>query len=169
MLNPVASTIITLFAILSMLVFIGAMAGIALALNKVNAKLEELTVKIDPLLTKADQILTVTNEKITSIGDKTEGILQQGEEVAETVHEKVDRTATSVQRVVHAPIIRLNSLAAGLTRGMETFGRLQQRQETGFAAAATLPSDNPPITTVHTDGRNGQEEAAVIVVSSAPH
>lgn len=125
-LNPVSSTILVgTFLLLSLGTFVVFLL-LALGLNRLNTKLEELTARVDPLLAKTDQILTVTNDKITSLGDKAEGILAQGEEVAENVHHKVDRTATAVQRTIHAPIIGINSLAAGVTRGVETFGQLQR-------------------------------------------
>lgn len=125
-LNGVAAAFLVIGYLLLSAVTVGAFVGIAMALNKLNAKLEELTIKVEPLLAKADQILSVTNEKVAAIGDRAEGILAQGEGVAEDVHTKVDKTATAVQRTIHAPIINLNSLAAGVTRGVETFGRLQR-------------------------------------------
>lgn len=119
------------------LVTAAAFAGIAFALTRLNSKLSELIDKADPILAKIDEALTVTNNKIAAIGDKAEGILAQGEETAETVHHKVDKTATAVQRTVHAPIIGLNSLAAGLSRGVETFGKLQRRSGTAEAGSST--------------------------------
>ena len=139
-LNPIASWVLVIFFLVSALVGLIALLALAKALQMLNAKLEDLTSKVDPLLQKADQILTITNEKIVSIGDKTEGILIQGEETAENVHEKVDRTAVAVQRTVYAPIIGLNSFAAGVSRGVRTFGRLQRHQMDAPPAPAARPA-----------------------------
>lgn len=135
---------------LGTIVLLGA---VAVGLSKLNAKLEDLTVKAEPLLAKTDQILTLANDKITSIGDKAEGILTQGEETAESVHEKVDKTATAVQRTVYAPIIGLNSFAAGVSRGVETFGRLQRRETDGTVAR----DSQRPGARIHNNVSNGQE------------
>lgn len=135
-LNGWAATALVIGYIGFALITAAALAGIAYALTKLNARLEELIGKADPLLAKTDQILTVTNEKVASLGDRAEGILTQGEETAESVHHKVDKTATAVQRTIHAPIIGLNSLAAGVSRGVETFGKLQRGVVSGAATPA---------------------------------
>lgn len=125
-LNPVASWFLVIGFIVFALVTAGALVGLALALRTLNTKLEDLIGRAEPLLIKADDLLTLTNTKLASIGDKAEGILAQGEETAENVHHRVDKTATAVQRTIHAPIIGLNSLAAGISRGVATFGNLQR-------------------------------------------
>ena len=134
-LNPVASWVLVIGYIVCAVATTLFLGGLAYALAKLTAKLEELLAKAEPLLAKADEALTVTNEKITAIGDKAEGILAQGEETAESVHHKVDRTATAVQKTIHAPIIGLNSLAAGVSQGVRTFGRLQRE---------AAPADDEP-------------------------
>jgi len=142
---------------LGTIVLLGA---VAVGLSKLNAKLEDLTVKAEPLLAKTDQILTLANDKITSIGDKAEGILTQGEETAESVHEKVDKTATAVQRTVYAPIIGLNSFAAGVSRGVETFGRLQRHERHEINGAAVREPHRPETKAKAYDNvSNGQEAA----------
>lgn len=125
-LNPAASWVLVIGYVVCAVATTVFLGGLTYALSKLTTKLEELIVRAEPLLTKADEALTLTNEKITSIGDRAEGILAQGEETAENVHHKVDRTAAAVQRTIHAPIIGLNSFAAGVSRGMRTFSRLQR-------------------------------------------
>lgn len=155
-LNPVASTVIVISVIFCMLFSLGVLIFIARALQALNTRLTDITAKVEPLLIKADDILTVTGEKIHSIGDKAEGILAQGEEVAETVHEKVDRTATTVQRAVHAPLINLNSLAAGLSQGMATFGVLQRHGTNGNDTTAVRTS--APLSTTETPSEFSRRE-----------
>jgi len=145
-LNAIASWLLVIGYLIGGLIVASALVMMALALQKLNAKLDEVVSKIDPHLTKADEILTITNDKIASIGDKAEEILAQGEETAENVHHKVDQTATVVQRTIHAPIISLNSLAAGVSRGMETFGRLQRGATDGATTPATGVQGGEPHT-----------------------
>lgn len=128
-LNAVASSILVGWFVVLSLVVIGSLGGMAFVLWKINAKIEQLTPKFEPLLDKVDQALTTVNEKFNVIGDRVENIVAQGEEVALGVHNKVDRTATVVQRTVHAPIVTLNSLAVGVSRGLETFTNLQQKRK----------------------------------------
>lgn len=148
-LNAIASTALVIGYIFCALVTAIALGAIAFALTKLNGKIEELTAKLDPLLTKVDDTLSMVNDKVASIGDKAEGILAQGEETAESVHHKVDMTATAVQRTIHAPIIGINSLMAGVSRGVETFGKLQR----------TAPEAGADGAEAQAQGNNGHRRA----------
>jgi hypothetical protein len=116
------------FSSVTLLVLIGFAAW---SVWKLHSMLEKYEARINPVIDKADQVLTLIGEKVDTIGGKAESILTQGEEMAESVHEKVDRTATTVQRTINAPIIKANSLAAAFTQGLATFARLQQRSNGG--------------------------------------
>jgi hypothetical protein len=142
-LHPVASTALVIFYVLSALLLVGLIGAAAYLILRLNRLLTEYQQKIDPILVKADQALTIIADKADSIGGKAETLLAQSEEVAESVHEKVDRTAVAVQRTINAPIIGANSLVAGFTRGFLTFARLQRRTvdaDTPDAALLTLPA-----------------------------
>ena len=129
-LNGVASSILVgWFVVLSLLV-LAAIGGMAFVLWKINAKIEQLTPKVEPFLDKVDQAFTTANDKLTAIGDRAEHIVAQGEETAANVHDKVEKSATVVQRTVHAPLIVLNSFAAGVSRSVKTFSNLQQKSDT---------------------------------------
>jgi len=154
-LSEAASWLLVIGYIILSLGTAALLGAVAFGLSKLNAKLEDLSAKAEPLLAKTDHILTLTNDKITSIGDKAEGILTQGEETAESVHEKVDKTATAVQRTVYAPIIGLNSFAAGVSRGVETFGRLQRHETNG--AAGREPHRPQAKAKMYNSASNGQE------------
>ncbi len=124
--NGVASSILVGWFIVLSFVVLGVLGTMAFVLWKLNIKIEQMTPKIEPLLGKVDLALTIANDQLSAIGDRTEFIVAQGEEVAASVHNKVDKTATAVQRTVQAPIVTLNSFAAGVLRGLETFANLQQ-------------------------------------------
>ena len=137
-LNPVASTVLVVFYLVTSISLVAILGFFLYSLNKLNAKLESLEAKVNPLLIKAEEILTLTNEKIVTLGERTEGILTHGEAVAEEVHDKIDRTATGVQRTVNAPIIGLNSAAAGLVQGLQTFRSLQRNKAINKTAQPAL-------------------------------
>jgi uncharacterized protein YoxC len=138
-LGPVASTILVTFYVLASLLLVGLIGAVAFLVWKLNGILERYEEKIEPVLEKADAVLTLIGEKADSIGGKAELLLTQGEEMAETVHDKVDRTATAVQKTINAPIIRANSLAAAVTQGLATFARLQGRAAGPSRNASAIP------------------------------
>jgi len=145
-LNPVSSTVLTVFYILSALVLTISLAVIAFLLVRLNTRLEELSQKVEPLLVKTEHVLSVADEKLTTIGGKAEVILSQGEEVAASVHDRVERTAAVVHRTVNTPLIQVNSVAAGLARGWNTFRNLQTRPEVADAATVVhVPAPSAPI------------------------
>jgi hypothetical protein len=129
-LHPVISTILIVFIIVQALFLTAIFGLIGFGFKKLNDRIEQLMPKIDSILGKADQTFSMTNEKLTVIGDKAEHIVTQGEAVAENVHTKVDQTAVAVQRTVHRPLITLNALAAGVSRGVKTFNDLQNDDAT---------------------------------------
>ena len=162
-LNSAAAWVLVIGYILCAVTTTVLLAGLVYALSKLTAKLEELLAKADPLLAKVDEALTVTNEKITSIGDRAEGILAQGEETAESVHHKVDRTATAVQRTIHTPIIGLNSFAAGVSRGVQTFSRLQRETTPAETEPAASSRDTENQEKPTRNGREMQEAFTIPV------
>jgi hypothetical protein len=146
-LNAWSSTILVIFFVVCALVQIGLIGLVVYLILWLNRLLTEYQQKIDPILIKADHALTIIADKADSIGGKAESLLAQSEEVAESVHEKVDRTAIAVQKTINAPIIGANSLVAGFTRGLLTFARLQRKE-----TAAAIP--------VGLQNFDGAEEAA---------
>lgn len=140
MLNPVASVVLVVAYVFFGLVISGLLGAVCFALVKLNARLDDFSRRLDPLLQKADNALTVTTTTVENLGSRVETVLAQGEATVESVHDKVDRTAHAVQHVVNAPIIRANSLLAGITQGFTTFARLQKRGAP-TAAAVTQPTE----------------------------
>ena len=138
-LDPVASTVIVVFSMIGML--ITSFAGICLWLvvRRLTVLVESYQAKIDPVLDKADVLLAMATEKLSSIGGKTEAVLAQTEAMTANVHDKVDKTATIVQRTVNAPIIGINSVWAGVSRGVKTFGTLQRDTAPQIADVETSP------------------------------
>ena len=144
-LSPFASMVLASFYILAATLLVALLVAVAFALYKLNAMLEEYRTKIDPLLAKADSLLEITTSRVDSLGGKAERILAQGEQITDNVHDRVERTASTVQKTVNAPIIGVNSLAAGLGRGLATFAHLQQRKSRRPAQIPVITKIEPPI------------------------
>jgi hypothetical protein len=125
-LNPIASGILVAFCILVLLGSLVLNALLLLALRKSNDFLEAYQSRVEQVLTKVDGILVIAEEKLVTIGGQTEAILEQGEELTTNVNERVEKTSVVLQRTVNAPLIGINSVWAGLTRGVKTFGSLQR-------------------------------------------
>ncbi len=149
-LSELASILLVVFYVIASLVLVGLVGFAAWMVWKLHNILEKYEARINPVIEKADQVLTVISEKVDTIGGKAENILTQGEEMAESVHEKVDRTATTVQRTINAPIIKANSWAAALTQGLSTFTRLQQQtdKKNGQSAMEIEETAVPPNKTI---------------------
>jgi hypothetical protein len=138
-LNPVASLVLASFYLVTSIALV-VILGLCLHLiQKLYAKMELLESKIEPSLVKAEEILTITNNKIVSLGERSEGILTHGEAIAEDVHVKIEKTATHVHRTVNVPIIRLNSVAAGLAHGLQTFSLLQRKHREKSSGTKAAP------------------------------
>jgi hypothetical protein len=125
-LNPVATSILVIFYLVASLVLIVLIGVTAYLLFRVNTVLEAFQARLDPLLTKADVLLATATEKVDSIGGKTEAILGEAEATAGAAHDRVERTAAVVQQTVSRPIVGVNALVAGVTRGAATFAALQR-------------------------------------------
>lgn len=143
-LDPFTSGFLIVFYVIASLVLVGLVGFAAWAIWKLHTLLEKYEARINPVIDKADQVLNLISEKVDTIGGKAESILTQGEEMAESVHEKVDRTATTVQRTINAPIIKANSWAAALKQGFSTFTRLQLKQESGRHSPYAMELDETP-------------------------
>lgn len=179
-LNAAASTALVVFYVILSLLLVVILGALVVALGRLNAKLEELTARVEPLLSKTEGLLTIANEKAVTLGDSAERILGHGEVTAATVQDRVGRTAMTVQRTVNAPIVGLNSLAAGVSRGFATFTRLQAggarsaQSRTGrgggvAAAADALAVDATRIAEpAYTPGVSTADEGEAVMPTTAP-
>jgi hypothetical protein len=137
-LSPIASTFLIVGYIVFSLLTLGALAALAWGVFRLNAELEKLHAKADPLLGKTDEILSLVSEKVTTIGASAESILLQGEAMTGNLTAKVDQTASAVQKTVHAPLIGLNALLAGVQHGATVFRQGNKQRSKKQKLAATL-------------------------------
>jgi uncharacterized protein YoxC len=152
-LSPLASTFLVAFYVLTSLILVILLGAVVLLVLKLNTLLVKYEQKIDPLLDKADRVLTTTTEKVNIIGTKAEEILNQGEELTEMVHSRVDTTTYAVQRTVFTPLIGVNSLLAGIRSGARTFATRQQQtiqEVVQKEAAQPVQAANPAATVSNT-------------------
>jgi len=141
-LNGVASTILVVWFVISSLALIGLLAVIAVALTKLQVKLEEVATKAEPIFAKTDALVQLADEKLRVVGERAETLLTTGEEIATTMQVRVEQTGGTVQRTVNAPLIQANAVASGLTRAWETFTR---REKATVAEAAEIGDESPTV------------------------
>lgn len=127
-LNTVAGTVVVVWYLIASLLNIILIAVLAIALVRLNTKLDELTRRVDPLVGTADQLLRLANEKLTTMSGVAENLLEHGEAVAATVHSRTESTSTVIQRTIMTPFVGANALLSGITHGFATFSRLQTRR-----------------------------------------
>ncbi|MBC8139827.1 MAG: hypothetical protein H7Y38_00120 [Armatimonadetes bacterium] len=139
-----ASTILVVWFVISSLALIGLLAVIAVALTKLQEKLEEVATKAEPLFAKTDALVVLADEKLRSVGERAETLLTTSEEIATNVQVRVEQTGGTVQRTVNAPLIQANAVASGLTRAWETFTR---REKATVAKAAEIGDESPTVET----------------------
>jgi predicted PurR-regulated permease PerM len=141
-LSPIATTFLVVGYVVFSLLTLGALGALAWGVFRLNTELEKLHAKADPLLGKTDEILGLVSEKVTTIGTSAENILLQSEAMTGNLTAKVDQTASAVQKTVHAPLISINALLAGVQHGATVFrqGSKQRnkRREQKQKLAATL-------------------------------
>jgi predicted PurR-regulated permease PerM len=120
-LSPIASTFLIVGYVVFSLLTLGSLAGLAWGVFRLNGELEKLNAKADPLLGKTDEILGLVSEKVMTVGTSAEHILLQSEAMTGNLTQKVDQTASAVQKTIYAPLISLNALLAGVQHGATVF------------------------------------------------
>jgi hypothetical protein len=134
--------------LLASVVLAGLVFALLQTLRALKAQIDQKEAQITALLAQVEQLLSATTTRIEAISERTEGILTQGEATAETVHDRIDRTSTAVQRTVFMPLIGINSLAAGVSRGFQTFSRLQQ---SGSRSSQAVTAGPPAVVSLSQD------------------
>lgn len=113
-------SVIVFMAIFS-LIAVGALVGIAFALNKLQQQVDKLTAKVEPVITKASTTLDTVQRVTVSVGEKADTILTRGEALTDNVSQKIETTATVVENTVTKPLINLSSLIAGVSKGVSVY------------------------------------------------
>ena len=118
----IAIYIVLVFVLLFATVTIALLGAIAFGLRFLNVQIDLALTKSEPIVLKINDFL-ITLQKVTSnVGEKADDILSKGEAVVEDIADKVEDTATVVQKTVTKPLINLSSLMAGISKGFSSFG-----------------------------------------------
>jgi uncharacterized protein YoxC len=117
----IALYIVLIFVLIFALIAVAALGVIAFALRMLNIQIDRAFDKADPIILKINDFL-ITLQRVTSnVGEKADEVLVKGEAIVEDIADKVEDTATVVQKTVTKPLINLSSIIAGITKGFATF------------------------------------------------
>jgi len=105
-------------------------AGIALALFVLNAKMKELTETAQPLMDRADDSLGRLEAMTAQVSERLNVILDQTGDLVEDVTRKVETTTSIAEETIAQPLIGAASVMAGLSRGWDAY-RAQSAKEKG--------------------------------------
>ena len=121
MLQTGANISVIIFMVIFSLIAVGALVGIAVALNKLQQQVDKLTTKVEPVIAKASTTLDTVQRVTVSVGEKADTILTRGEALTDNVSQKIETTATVVENTVTKPLINLSSLIAGVSKGVSVY------------------------------------------------
>jgi hypothetical protein len=107
-------------------------AGIALALFFLNAKLQRLTDMAHPLVDRVNATLGKIETMTAQVSERVNGVLDQTGHLVEDVTRKVETTTSIAEETIAQPLISAASVMAGLSRGWDTY-KGQQAREKGEA------------------------------------
>ena len=117
------SFFLLVFGLIFALTTVALFAAIAFAIKKIQQQLEKLTSMAEPVIAKATNTLDTVQRITVNVGEKADHILTKGEELTDTMSEKVGQTTTVVQETVTTPLINLSSLITGLSTGLSVWSR----------------------------------------------
>lgn len=104
------------------------LAGIAVALWLLNAKINEALGKVQPLLDTSAKTLQNVEQLTSVVSDRVHHVLDRTSEVVEEVSRGVENTTSRAEAVLSQPLIGAASLMAGINQGLSAY---QARQEKG--------------------------------------
>jgi len=105
-------------------------AGMAVALFVLNAKLAQMAEMAHPLIEKANETLGRLEAMTAQVSERINVILDQTGDLVEDVTQKVETTTSIAEETIAQPLIGAASVMAGLSRGWDAY-RAQSAQEKG--------------------------------------
>jgi uncharacterized protein YoxC len=165
-LSPAAQNSLVVIAIFNVLLFavlIGLVAGVMIALKKIQAQIQPVIDRVNPLLEEAKPIVANVNPLInqnvkpilnnvqeithkasgivSDIGEHVHGIAETGEQTVKNLTHRVEAAGQVVTDTVSKPAISAASIVAGISKAFSVFKTYQGK-----------PSEGPQGEPVHANG-----------------
>jgi uncharacterized protein YoxC len=97
------------------------LAGIAIALWLLNARLNEALAKVQPLLDSSAKALQNVEQLTIQVSDKVHRVLDRTGEVVDEVSRSVESTTARAEATLSQPLIGAASLLAGINQGLSAY------------------------------------------------
>jgi predicted PurR-regulated permease PerM len=111
------------------IVFVNSLfiAGIAVALWQIHAKLNELVQQARPLVGQAEAILGRAEETFGKVDQQVTSVLDSTEHLVRDVSRKVETTTSIAEETISQPLIGAASLMAGIHRGLSAYREMTEK------------------------------------------
>ncbi len=96
-------------------------AGLAVALFMINARLADALRQAAPLIEKTNQTLARVEETTSQLQQRVDQTLERTTDLVERISERVDTTTALAEEAVTEPLIGAVSIMAGINRGLQTY------------------------------------------------
>lgn len=96
---------------------------LAVALWRLNVRIQELLDRSGPLIERATVTLAEVDRTAGQASDRLERILGKSEEVVTLVGRRVDAATHAAEEVITEPLIQAAGVVAGIRSGLEAYAR----------------------------------------------
>lgn len=97
------------------------LAGIAVALWLLNARLNEALGKVQPLLDTSGKMLQNVEQLTVQASERVHRVLDRTSEVVDQVSRSVETTTSRAEATLSQPLIGAASLLAGINQGLNAY------------------------------------------------
>lgn len=105
------------------------LAGIAVALWLLNAKLDQALGKVQPLIDSSAKALQNVEQLTLHVSERVHRVLDRTSEVVDEVSRGVENTTARAEATLSQPLIGAASLLAGINQGLTAYQAGQEKGE----------------------------------------
>lgn len=128
------------------LIVIAQLVLVSVLLVVVKNLVEAMREHLDPVIAKTNAVLITLGDMAQTVQGKTEHIAERTAETTDVVSDRVEKASGLLQQAFAAPIIGGAAMAAGISKGVETWRRRRAQRHQQEAPAA--PTTTEPFSAV---------------------
>jgi uncharacterized protein YoxC len=102
-------------------------AGIAIALWMIHAKVSQAMDRAQPLVARGEEALGKLEVLTETLNQRATGILDAADHLVRDVSQKVETTTSIAEETISQPLIGAASLMAGISRGLSTYKEMTEK------------------------------------------
>ncbi|MFY7952235.1 MAG: hypothetical protein ACOVT5_06975 [Armatimonadaceae bacterium] len=116
-LNPFASTLLVAWYVIGSVAGTIMLAVLAIALRKLDSRLEALESRVIPVVERTESILTKLEDQVHVAGDTAVRILSKTEATMSAVESTAQKSNRLATKALHYPLIEVNAVTYGIFAG----------------------------------------------------